>query len=241
MTLYAIGDIHGQYDMLRAALKRIEADGGPNARIIFLGDYTDRGPQSREVIEFLIENQSNPNWVMLKGNHDRMFEWFLRDPSMEDPQLFIDLTWMDPKLGGLTTLASYGVNIEGRLRRRALQEDARANVPAAHIAFLQGLPLTHEEDRIFFCHAGVRPGVALADQVENDLIWIREEFVNDTSDHGALVVHGHTALEEAQHYGNRVNLDSGAGYGRPLTAAAFEDGRVFVLTENGRDALKPAE
>ena len=240
MTLYAIGDIHGQFDMLTEALSRIEKDGGKDAQIVFLGDYTDRGPRSRDVIDLLIDGQEQGrNWVLLKGNHDRMFEWFLRDPSLEDPHLFHDLSWIHERLGGMTTLASYGVDTTGRPRRSELQEEARALVPQSHIDFLKNLPLTYETEDLFFTHAGVRPGVPLKEQTENDLIWIRQEFVDDTRDHGKLVVHGHTAIDIAQHYGNRVNLDSGAGYGRPLTAAVFEDNTVFTLGENGRIPLLP--
>ena len=240
MTLYAIGDIHGQYDMLIQALALIEADGGKDAKIVFLGDYTDRGPRSRDVVDFLINGQEQGrNWVLLKGNHDRMFEWFLRTPSLEDPHLFHDLTWLHERLGGMTTLASYGVDTTGRPRRSDLQDQARSLVPKAHVDFLTSLPLTYETDTLFFTHAGIRPGIPLADQSENDLIWIREDFVNDTSDHAKLIVHGHTAVDAAQHYGNRVNLDSGAGYGRPLTAAAFCEGQVFALTPSGRQPLLP--
>ena len=100
MTLYAIGDIHGQFDMLTEALSRIEKDGGKDAQIVFLGDYTDRGPRSRDVIDLLINGQEQGrNWVLLKGNHDRMFEWFLRDPSLEDPHLFHDLSWIHGNIG----------------------------------------------------------------------------------------------------------------------------------------------
>ena len=92
---------------------------------------------------------------------------------------------------------------------------------------------------LFFAHAGIQPGVPLADQVEHDLIWIRKEFHVDTRDHGKLIVHGHTPVEQATHYGNRINIDAGAGYGRPLVAVVFEGRACWQLTDEGRVALTP--
>jgi serine/threonine protein phosphatase 1 len=93
---------------------------------------------------------------------------------------------------------------------------------------------------LFFCHAGVRPGVALEDQLENDLLWIRQDFIDDPSDHGALIIHSHTVVDAPQHAGNHVNLDTGAGYGKPVTVAVFEGTDIHILTDTGRTPLKPA-
>lgn len=114
-------------------------------------------------------------------------------------------------------------------------------MPLAHVLWLQSLPLWHLTPQALFVHAGVRPGIGLHDQTEQDLLWIRQPFLDDPRDHGVLVVHGHTALKQPRHYGNRVNLDSGAGYGRALTAARLDDAGVWVLTEDGPQLLQPKD
>jgi serine/threonine protein phosphatase 1 len=238
--IYAIGDIHGQIHQLDRVLTLIEADGGPAAQIVFLGDYTDRGPDSRAVLDTLIDGRDRGrNWTFLKGNHDRMFEWFMADPPRHDHYLMLNLYWLHERLGGDTTLASYGVDASGQRREKDVSADARAAVPQAHMDFLATLSLTHDEAGLLFVHAGIRPDIAIADQTEEDLLWIRQEFHNHKDPHPKLIVHGHTVISAATHYGNRVNLDTGAGYGDPLTAAVFEDGQVWTLTDSGRVPLRP--
>ena len=244
MRIYAIGDIHGQLDMLLAAHERIRQDklscGDTDALTVHLGDYTDRGPNSRKVIEYFLRNRADtPHWRFIKGNHDRMFTGFIGDPAHRDPILRKDIHWLDPRLGGDKTLDSYGVCNAANRSFEDLSRDAQSRVPAAHVKFLTTLPLTFETPELFFVHAGIRPGIALTDQSEDDLLWIRQGFLEDTRDFGKLVVHGHTALDAAEHYGNRVNLDSGAGYFRPLTAAVFEGRECWVLTDKGRQLLSP--
>ena len=144
-------------------------------------------------------------------------------------------------MGGGETTASYDVEpgfwASGERTRRKLSQA----VPDAHKAFLAGLPIYHETPRHLFVHAGIRPGLDLSEQVEQDMLWIRDDFLNDPRDHGRLVVHGHTPVDTATHYGNRVNLDTGAGYGHPLTTAVFEDLDCFVLDPDGRRPLKPLD
>ena len=259
--VYAIGDIHGQLDMLNQALGLIAADGGADARVVFLGDYTDRGPDSRGVIDALIAGRdAGRDWVFLKGNHDRMFSGFVRDGIEHDAQVRSGISWLNARLGGGKTLASYGLEGEmhftphakgqperlahflgpaGRIERGALQAIAASAVPGAHLDFIDALPLWHQTDDLLFVHAGLRPGIALEDQTENDLIWIREGFVDSDSDFGRLVVHGHTALDHPRHFGNRIDLDGGAGYGRPLIPAVFEGRDCWLLTDQGRVPLTP--
>lgn len=238
--IYAIGDIHGQLAELDRTLSLIERDGGPDAHIVFLGDYTDRGPDSRSVLDTLIKGRdTGRNWTFLKGNHDRMFEWFMDDPIRHDPHMMVELYWLHDRLGGNTTLASYGVDASGTRREQDVQADARAAVPQAHLTFLRDLRLMHIAGNIMFVHAGIRPGIAIKDQTEEDLLWIRQEFHRHTGPHPKLIVHGHTPVNAAAHYGNRVNLDTGAGYGHPLSAAVFEDDKVWLLTDQGRQALTP--
>ncbi len=244
MRTYVIGDIHGQLEMLKAAHERIAADrertGDSASPVIHLGDLTDRGPDSRGVIEFLLKGRADgENWPVIKGNHDRMFTGFMQDPHHHDPGLTPSLEWLHPRLGGNTTLASYGVEAPDVSDPERAHRQAASKVPDTHIAFLSGLPLYIERGPCLYVHAGIRPGASITDQSEDDLLWIRKPFLEDTRDHGALVVHGHTALDAPQHYGNRVNLDSGAGYGRPLTAAVIEGRDVFVLGPGGRRPLTP--
>lgn len=242
MRAYAIGDIHGQLALLKAAHDRIAADiarHGP-APVVHVGDLVDRGPDSRGVIDLLLEGRAaGQDWVVLKGNHDRLFTMFLEDPQAQDLRLRSDLSWLHPRLGGAETLASYGVRAAADRPIAPVHADGLAAVPASHRAFLQALPLTHRIGDVLFVHAGIRPGVALDAQVEDDLLWIRQPFLEDTRDHGPLIVHGHTALDAPTHYGNRVNIDSSAGYGGPLTAIAIEGREVFLLTEAGRVPLVP--
>ncbi len=244
MRIYAIGDIHGQLSMLRAAHARIEADRArhrdADASVVHLGDFVDRGPDSRGVLDFLIEgrNEGRP-WVFVRGNHDVMFMDFLSADRNPDDQLRAGLTWLDPRLGGGATLASYGITGGLLTSRRALVTAARKAVPDHHREFLSALPRLHATPEVLFVHAGIRPGIPIAQQSDTDLIWIREPFLSDTTDHGPLIVHGHTPVELPLHAGNRIDLDTGAGFGRPLTVAVFEGRDCWVLTEDGRTPLSP--
>jgi serine/threonine protein phosphatase 1 len=134
-------------------------------------------------------------------------------------------------------LASYGVRAPGDRPLAPVLAEARALVPPRHLAFLAQRPSHLEPGGCLFVHAGIRPGVALADQSETDLVWIREPFLSHQGAHPWLVVHGHTAVDAAEHRGNRVNIDSSAAYGGPLTAAVFEGAEAHVLTFGGRIPL----
>jgi serine/threonine protein phosphatase 1 len=238
--LYAIGDIHGQLAELHRVLELIKADGGVDAQIVFMGDYTDRGPDSKGVLDLLIEGRNaGRNWVFLQGNHDRMFSWFMEEYPRHDAHLPVELYWLHQRLGGDTTMASYGVTVEPKLRQTAVHKNAMAAIPQAHVDFLNDLRLSYQTKDLFFAHAGIQPEVALEDQTEHDLLWIRQEFHAYEQPHSKLVVHGHTPVDQAMHYGNRINLDSGAGYGKPLTAAVFEGRSCAVLTSKGRVPLEP--
>ncbi|WP_319825363.1 metallophosphoesterase family protein [Thalassovita sp.] len=237
--IYAVGDIHGQLDMLESALDWIEKDGGPEAQIVFVGDLVDRGPHSRQVIETLLKGQAQGrDWTVLSGNHDDLFVGFLERGAVDDPRIKSGVPWHGPRLGGLSTLASYGI---GDLDRPVpdLWSDAQHAVPAAHLKFLRALPSYLRTKELLFVHAGIRPGLPLAQQTRDDMMWIRADFLDDPRPHPWLVVHGHSAVDTAEHRGNRVNLDSGAGYGRPITAAVFEGRDVWTLDPMGRMPLEP--
>lgn len=241
MRSYAIGDIHGQLEKLHEAHELIAADraacGETEAPIVHVGDLVDRGPDSAGVIEHLLQGQARgENWIVLRGNHDRMFLGFLDDPFTEDPLLSSHVSYLNPRVGGEATLQSYGIPDSFS---RPLEEvaDELSAVPQSHRDWLAAQPAYFLRGEALFVHAGIRPGTDLHDQVEDDLLWIREPFLSDPRDHGALVVHGHTNIEAATHYGNRLNLDSGAGYGRPLSAVVIEGRDAWLLTPEGRAPL----
>ncbi len=239
MRSYAIGDIHGHLDKLQALHALIEVDrkaqGDPEAPVIHVGDLVDRGPDSRGVVDYLCTGLARgENWVVVRGNHDRMFRGFLTDADYHDPRLRTDLSWLNERLGGDKTLASYGVRGAGERFVHDLRDEALLAVPAAHVAFLDALPNYYLRGGCLFVHAGILPGVDLRHQTEDDLLWIRKGFWEDTRDHGALIVHGHTPVDGVTHYGNRLNLDTGAGYGDPMSAVVIEGQDVFVLTATGR-------
>ncbi|MET4101342.1 serine/threonine protein phosphatase 1 [Roseovarius sp. MBR-78] len=237
--IYAIPDIHGQDALLDEALERVARDGGPQATIVFLGDLVDRGPDSRAVIERLMQGQAEGRpWRVLRGNHDQMLLDFLDRSVIHSPRVASGLSWLNPRLGGAETLASYGVTAPDP---EAAHAEARAAVPQAHRDWLARLPLWHEAGPLLFVHAGLRPGVALDRQDPDDLMWIRAGFLDHAEPHPWLVVHGHTALDHPAHFGTRIDLDGGAGFGRPLWPAVFEGRGCWLLTDSGREPLTPAE
>jgi len=237
-TIYAIGDIHGQHDMLLDALTRIESDGGAAARVVVLGDLVDRGPDSRAVIDTLMNGiAQGRDWIVLRGNHDQMLLDYVEEGRVANPLIRSGLSWLDDALGGAATLASYGVDTTRH--GASLIAAARAAIPDAHVDFLAARPLYHLEDKLLFVHAGIHPALPLAQQTADQLLWIREPFLSHSDPFDWLVVHGHTAVEVPRHYGNRINLDSGAGWGRPLTAAAIQMPDAWVLSDSGRFLLAP--
>jgi serine/threonine protein phosphatase 1 len=243
MHIYAIGDIHGHLGLLQVAHDLIADDmakhgAGP---VIHVGDLVDRGPDSRGVVDYLMQGQARgQDWTVLKGNHDRMFARFLHDPFEPEPGLRADLGWLHPKLGGPSTLASYGVEKAADRPVARVHAEALDAVPQAHLDYLNGLPVLHRLGETAFVHAGIRPGIALDQQTETDLIWIREPFLSEPASFGPLIVHGHTAIDHATQYGNRLNLDSGAAYGGPLSAVVIEGREAALLTPTGRKKLTRA-
>ena len=240
---YAIGDIHGHLDKLEMAHALIAEDrarcGDEDAPVVHIGDLVDRGPDSKGVIQYLIDGQARgEKWVVLKGNHDRMMEMFLRDEPMVDTQLLIDHNWLHPRLGGIETLASYGVAVPEGIRTYQLHAQARNAVPVEHRAYLQDLPTLYRKGDLCFVHAGIKPGVALEDQTEDDLCWIRREFLDSGIDHGPLIIHGHTPVDQVTHYGNRVNIDTGAGHGKALSTVVIEGQEAWLLGPAGRQSIQ---
>jgi serine/threonine protein phosphatase 1 len=226
--LYVIGDIHGRSDLLDEMIQRIGQDLVSNppgsAAVVTLGDYVDRGPDSRGVLDRLTRNPFPIPYVPLKGNHEELFELFLEDPE-------VGSQWRH--LGGLETLHSYGVPVPSLMRGKGFEEASgllREKVPETHFAFLSSLKLFIATPRYFLCHAGVRPGVPLDRQDARDLLWIRDEFLNSTRNFGKIVVHGHTPVERPEVLPNRIGIDTGAFATGCLTCVVLERGSHRFLT-----------
>lgn len=245
--IYAIGDIHGQLAQLERAHALIAKDkakhGAASAAVVHLGDLVDRGPDSRGVIDFLTDGRSKgQDWVVLRGNHDQLFLDFLNGGDGTNPRLRTGVTWQGEVMGGASTLASYAGERRILERKSAYETRARSSVPAEHKTFLDGLPFWFGAEGILFVHAGVRPGFPIEAQDEDDLMWIRNEFLWHMGSHGCLIVHGHTPVEEPTHYGNRINIDCGAGWGHDIVPVVLDGDTCFALTIDGRMPVKaPSE
>lgn len=222
--VYAVGDIHGRYDLLTRMLELIVADVNvsPSEQppmLIFLGDYVDRGPRSAEVVESMIWLRHRQEFEvrLLKGNHEQAMSGFLADP-MENA------AWIG--YGGDATLMSYGVRVPRPLDRGALTEvrdQLIEKLPSEHRAFLEDLETMVVVGDYAFVHAGVRPGVPLESQEPEDLLWIRREFLNSTGPFEKIIVHGHTWEPEAQVFSHRLGIDTGAYATGLLTAARIDE------------------
>ena len=225
---YAIGDVHGRLDLLLDLLARIEADnerrGPAKTYLVFLGDLVDRGPDSRGVIELLAN--APPTFarnIFLKGNHE---EFFIRVLDGDDGVVQHWLTY-----GGTECAESYGLTSGWMLNSNATEIMDRLieDVPASHKAFLDGLADSFRFGDYLFVHAGIRPGVELAAQASKDLRWIREGFLDDKTDHGVIVVHGHTIVERPEEHPNRIAVDTGAYRSGTLTAIGLEGSERWFL------------
>lgn len=236
--IYAIGDIHGHLDQLREAHALIEKDAQSHEGtpcVIHMGDIVDRGPDAKGVINFLIGGISaGQDWIVLRGNHDQLFLDFVNGGDGRNARLRSGITWQSSVMGGAETLKSYGVKRRALERAHTFMARARAAVPAEHVEFLENCPTSYRADEMVFVHAGIRPGFPLDAQDEEDLLWIRDEFLWHMGPHEALIIHGHTPVEEPTHYGNRINIDTGAGWGNPLVPVVFENGQCFALSDEGR-------
>lgn len=225
IRIYAIGDIHGRSDLLKETFTVIDADiaRNPASRPIevFLGDYIDRGPNSADTLDLLIERSLYRETVFLKGNHEAYFLEVLRNPAkLEDWRQF----------GGLQTLMSYG--IQPSLNPDAAEQTDLISalievMPGDHLRFLQSLKPSFLCGDFFFVHAGVRPGIPLKEQQESDLLWIRNEFLDSDENFGKFIVHGHTPVREPDIRPNRINIDTGA----------YATGNLTLLTIQGSSML----
>lgn len=225
--IYAIGDIHGRLDLLDEVLARIDADmsehPAPNATRVFLGDYIDRGPDSKRVLDRLISCCVAQPTVCLMGNHEAYLREFLKNP---------DILSVWRRYGGLETLLSYGLaptrKTEAQEHRKLVSELNRL-LPSSHREFLSSLKEYLICGDFFFVHAGVRPGISLTEQSEDDLLWIRDDFLQCEDDFGKVVVHGHTPVLEPDVRPNRINIDTGAYATGRLTCLVLESDEVRFI------------
>ncbi len=244
--IYAIGDIHGCRAELEALQQAIRDDlrryPHPDPVIVYLGDFIDRGPDSCGVIDNLVHERAAPYRTrFLCGNHDELLLQYYRNPLTlvrpKDPRPN-KIHWLHKAGGGIETLRSYGIEGATALNPEASHAAFRAALPAAHLQFFEMLERAVRIGSYLFVHAGIRPGIPLAEQDDDDLIWIREPFLSYRGDHGFTVVHGHTPTDTVENHGNHIGVDTGAVFGGPLSCVVLENDRQKTLTVRGR-ALCP--
>lgn len=226
--VYAVGDVHGRSDLLAETIARIDEDvrRRPVEHVIevYLGDYIDRGPDSSGVLDLLAVRLVRRHAICLRGNHEAILERFLRQDA--------DALYHWSKLGGLQTLASYGIVPRSRSEMETPSAIRRSLIelfPREHELFLQCLRNSFVCGDFLFVHAGIKPGVPMNLQDPEDLHWIRDEFLNSEINHGKVIVHGHTPVDHPDIRQNRINIDTGAWRTGVLTCIAIEGASVLVL------------
>lgn len=231
LRVYAVGDIHGRHDLLMMQFARIDAHRQrypvPRTVEIYLGDYVDRGAGSSAVINMLIARRERQEICVLSGNHEQLMLAALRDP-----QAAID--WL--RVGAVPTLMSYGVAVPSPPDVPGLTAAVahlRQVLPAAHLAFLEGLEVSVVFGDYFFVHAGVRPGVPLSAQRSEDMMWIRGDFLDHACPFGKIVVHGHSPVSAPDVRTNRINIDTGAFASGRLTCLILEGDSIAFLGPEG--------
>jgi serine/threonine protein phosphatase 1 len=230
MRLYCVGDIHGRDDLLEVLHRALLADASEyygKKKIVYLGDYIDRGLYSKDVVERLIHNPlATFESICLRGNHEQSLLLFLQLP-------LTGTEWII-NFGGQAALYSYGVKMQGMPLKKAQLLDAHRQLkelmPETHKRFYEDLQLLHTEGDFCFVHAGIRPGVALKRQREDDVLWIREEFTNSRRQHEKIIVHGHTVALEPELRPNRIGIDTGAYCSGNLTCLVLEGAAKRFIT-----------
>lgn len=219
LRLYAVGDVHGCFDLVSRAVDLVRRHArGRRHRLIFLGDYVDRGPETQKTVEFLFALEQAQLAICLKGNHEAMMVRAATSSASKT-------AWLEH--GGSATARSYGANAD--------EATLFSRIPAAHLNWLAERPLVHEEPEHVFVHAGLDPARSLAEQGDRELLWIRERFLSAPPDAFAErrhIVHGHTLQWKGKPdpripelLAHRTNLDTGAYGTGLLTIGVFEDGQ----------------
>lgn len=235
MRHYAVGDIHGCYHTLLDLMNKLPLES--QDKLIFLGDYIDRGPHSKQVVDY-VRGITGPdtNNIALLGNHEKMCIDSYRGSG------YWGSTWMDN--GGRETIDSYDTRTDEQKRKPSMALDMEAyhewkehlpRVSQEHIEWMASLPLFYETDEYYFVHAGIDPEEELEYQCEQDLLWIRGEFINYAMRLPKRVVFGHTPFEKAQVLSNKIGIDTGCVYGNKLTAICIETGTLFQAEHNDKD------
>ncbi len=233
--IYAIGDVHGCLDLLKCIEAQIVADAegaSGDKVIVMLGDLVDRGPSSAQVIDHMLSQApAGFERICLRGNHEEMMLAFIRDPGRGS-------VWLDN--GGREALLSYGVPSDTLLRGdapRVLEDFIASQIPTEHVEFLEALPVLLDTPGALFVHAGLRAGVKLEAQADDDLMWLRDNYESDYSEFGRLVVHGHMPRTEALATPFRLAIDTGVFVNGRLTAARIVPGALPVLFEARTEIL----
>lgn len=228
LRVYAVGDVHGRFDLLQDLLRRIDADdvarGWAETHIVMLGDLIDRGPQSAEIIDFFLATPPPfASTHFLMGNHEEMLLKQIYEPSEEGLSHFL-------RYGGRETFESYGVPQRVLdMPERYSFEGITDAVPERHRGFLTAMEDMVRFGDYLFVHAGIRPDVAITDQNPSDLRWIRGPFLDSDADHGVIVVHGHSITAEPEFRANRIGIDTGAYMSGRLTALGLEAGARWLI------------
>jgi len=210
--IFAVGDIHGSLNRLKDMIFLLDIDKNRDT-LVFVGDYIDRGPDSKGVLDFILELKKDlKNVVCLRGNHEEMFLDFTLEHK-NGPLFLLN--------GGRDTLSSYGLKKSG--------DGMAVNLPDRHLQFLQTLPLYFETADFLFFHAGLRPGLSLEQQDPHDLLWIRHEFFLSDTDFGRVVVFGHTPFPKPLLTKHKIGIDTGAVYGGKLTCIELPDRKIYQV------------
>lgn len=232
LRIYAVGDVHGRFDLFERMLAAVEEDVGDfppeNVRLVLLGDLIDRGPESAQVVERARQlREASDSVRLLMGNHEEIFLQIL-EGEIESLPFFL-------KIGGRPTIMSYGITDREilTLKSRELVDLLIERVPPAHVELLRSMENVVRYGDVVFVHAGVRPGVPIDEQKLSDLRWIRSEFLSHRRSHGALIVHGHNVTETVEDHPNRIGIDTGAFATGRLSILALEGATRRFLTVEG--------
>ena len=215
-TLFAIGDVHGCAEELRILVHKLPLD--KDSTLLFLGDYVDRGPDSKGVIDTVLDLSQLYKVITLKGNHEWLFEQYLKNPA--DPLASSNFILN----GGSATLASYS------------SDGISYDVPEKHRKFLAGLVLCHSTEKHFFVHAGLPPGFDFDAKIDSKtahhMLWIRSSFLENPTPWPKVIVHGHTPVKDVEILPHRINLDTGCVFGRALPAMNMSTGELYSVKRN---------